>query len=375
MKYYIISGEASGDMHAANLMHELNKLDTSAQYRCWGGDLMHAQGGEVVKHYRDLAFMGFAEVVMNIRTISQNLSFCKKDILTFKPDAIVLVDYPGFNLRIAKFAKQNGFLVYYYISPQIWAWKKSRVHQIKKNIDKVFCILPFEADFYAKYKYTADYVGHPLLDEIRKHNLVSISSTLEELKQKDSRPIIALLPGSRKQEISKILPSMVAIVDSFPQFQFIVSGVKWQPEQLYHTAMGGRTLPILWGDTYYLLQNSYAAIVTSGTATLETALFNVPQVVLYKANSVSYRIAKQIVKGIDYISLPNLIMSKRVVTELIQHDCNSEKIQHELKQITENPIARNKMLEDYHQLHQKLGDGNASLKTAKLLYDHLLFDK
>ncbi len=375
MKYYIIAGEASGDMHAANLIAELNKLDAKPEYRCWGGDLMQAQGAEVVKHYRDLAFMGFAEVLMNLRTINNNLNFCKKDIIDYKPDALILVDYPGFNLRIAKFAKQHGILVYYYISPQIWAWKKSRVHQIKRNMDKVFCILPFEADFYAKYNYKADYVGHPLLDELRKHDKISTSTELEKLKAADSRPIIALLPGSRKQEISKILPSMVAIIDSFPQYQFIISGVKWQSEELYRSKMGNSKTPILWGDTYHLLQNSYAALVTSGTATLETALFNIPQVVLYKANKASYVIAKQIVKGIEFISLPNLIMNRLVVTELIQGECNVEKITSELQKITENQTSRDKMLADYNELHEVLGNGNASLKTAKLLYQHLLFDK
>jgi lipid-A-disaccharide synthase len=288
-----------------------------------------------------------------------------------------LVDYPGFNLRIASFAKLHGIKVFYYISPQIWAWKKSRVHTIKKNIDKVFCILPFEKDFYAKYDYNADYVGHPLLDALRKyHDAKSdASAELVSLIEKDSRPIIALLPGSRKQEISKVLPQMIAATDAFPQYQFVIAGVKWQPVELYKKAMNNKDIPIIWGETYSLLKQSYAALVTSGTATLETALFNIPQVVLYQANSISYIIAKQIVKGISYISLPNLIMDKLVAVELIQNECNPEMIITELEKITVNQEYRQKMLSDYEQLAQKLGNGNASLKTAKIIYEDLSLSK
>lgn len=377
MKYYIIAGEASGDMHASNLMHELSNIDTDCNFRCWGGDLMESAGGKIVKHYRDLAFMGFAEVAMNIRTIAKNISFCKQDILIFKPDVLILVDYPGFNLRIASFAKKEGIKVFYYISPQIWAWKKSRVHKIKRDVDKVFCILPFEKDFYATYNYNADFVGHPLLDALRKHRneLFTKSSEIDTLIKADSRPIIALLPGSRKQEISKVLPAMCSVVSSFPQYQFVIAGVKWQPKALYQEAMQETSIPIIWGETYPLLQNSYAALVTSGTATLETALFNVPQVVLYQANNISYIIAKQLIKDISYISLPNLIMNKKVVTELIQRDCNRLKIVDELTKITLNLTTRNQVLDDYKLLNDKLGNGNASLKTAKLIAEALLKDK
>lgn len=377
MKYYIISGEASGDLHASNLMHELSVLDPQADYRCWGGELMEAQGGNVVKHYRDLAFMGFAEVLLNIRTIAKNLKFCKEDILSYQPDVLILVDYPGFNLRIASFAKKHGFKVYYYISPQIWAWKKNRVHAIKRNTDKVFCILPFEKDFYAKYDYNADFVGHPLLDALRKYHdaRISPSEDLSRLRESDSRPIIALLPGSRKQEISKVLPVMAATADKFPQYQFVVAGVKWQPEELYLNAIGARKIAIVWGETYPLLQLSYAALVTSGTATLETALFNIPQVVLYQANGISYAIAKQIVKGISYISLPNLIMDRQIVVELIQKDCSLDRVSSELEKITMNSEARDAMLRNYDLLAEKLGSGNASLKTAKLMFEGLKFNK
>ncbi len=371
MRYYIIAGEASGDMHAANLMYELNKLDTNADYRCWGGDLMEAQGGTIVKHYRDLAFMGFAEVAMNIKTIAKNLSFCKQDVIDYHPDVLILVDYPGFNLRIAEFAKKQGLIVFYYISPQIWAWKKSRVHKIKKNVDKVFCILPFEEEFYSKYDYQADYVGHPLLDELRKHDHAMVYPEIEAIKSLDKRPIIALLPGSRKQEITKMLPVMANVIENFPQYQFVIAGVHWQPETLYKSAIGNKNIPIVWGQTYHLLQNSHAALVTSGTATLETALFGIPQVILYKANKVSYIIAKQLVKGIKYISLPNLIMDKEVAKELIQLDCNPKKVSEELAKISIEGSSRNVIIEDYKLLHEKLGNGNASLKTAKIIIEAL----
>ncbi|MEI6347239.1 MAG: lipid-A-disaccharide synthase [Bacteroidota bacterium] len=377
MKYYIIAGEASGDLHASNLMHELSILDSNANYRCWGGDMMETQGGNIVKHYRDLAFMGFAEVVMNIRTIARNLAFCKRDIVKFNPDVLILIDYPGFNLRIASFAKKQGIKTFYYISPQIWAWKKSRVHAIKRDIDKVFCILPFEKDFYAKYNYNADYVGHPLLDALRKYHdaKTTESPALISLKQTDSRPIIALLPGSRKQEITKVLPVMVDATKHFPQYKFIIAGVKWQPKELYQNIIGDKQIPIIWDETYSLLKQSYAALVTSGTATLETALFNIPQVVLYQANGISYAIAKQIVKGISFISLPNLIMDKAMVVELIQQECCLKNVVSELEMITTNIENREKMLIEYELLAQKLGNGNASLKTAKIIYEELSLTK
>ncbi len=368
MKYYIIAGEASGDLHASNLMQEIKQNDNLAEFRCWGGDLMQEKGGTIVKHYRDLAFMGFAEVIMNIRTIIKNIKFCKKDILNYNPDALILVDYPGFNLRVAKFAHAQGYKVFYYISPQIWAWKKSRVFSIKKNIDKMFCILPFEKDFYAKYDYKADYVGHPLLDAIKHDEIEKIENKdLNNLIVNDNRKIIALLPGSRKQEIKKLLPEMVSIANHFPDYHFIIAGVNWQPKTLYSDIVGSKNISIVYGATYHLLKNSYAALVTSGTATLETALFNIPQVVCYKANAISYRIAKMVVKGIEYISLPNLIMNRQVVKELIQKECNSENLIAELEKITINKTHREKVFQDYNDLKTKLGSGGASKKTALLI--------
>jgi len=372
MKYYIIAGEASGDMHAANLMLEILKNDPKAQFRFWGGDLMKKCGGELVKHYKDLAFMGFIEVLMNIKTILKNLKFCKKDILNYKPDAIILVDYPGFNLRIAKFAKINNFKVFYYISPTIWAWKTSRVYHIKKYIDRMFCILPFEKDFYEKYNYNADFVGHPLLDEINKpQNNFSKTDFFQNIDKK----IIAVLPGSRKQEINKILPQMVSVCDSFSEYQFVIAGVKWQPAQLYEKYLSKGNISIVYGQTYNLLKNSHAAVITSGTATLESVLFDVPQVVCYKTSTISYIIAKKLIKNIKYISLPNLINDKEVVKELIQNLCNKQSIAKELNNILNNEIYKNSMLSEYKQIVEKLGNGTASQKVAQIINNDLFSKK
>lgn len=364
MKYYIIAGEASGDLHASNLMKELHVLDAEANFRCWGGDLMKAQGAELVKHYRDLAFMGFTEVVMNIRTIFKNIDFCKKDILQHQPDVLILVDYPGFNLRIAKFAKENGLKVFYYISPQIWAWKQSRVHKIKKVVDKMFVILPFEKEFYQRFDYSVDFVGHPLLDAVaaysQQKNTLSIEST---------KPIIALLPGSRKQEIATMLPMMLSMKNHYPDYQFIIAGAPSQTKEYYQTFIGNTAVPIVFGQTYQLLQNSFAALVTSGTATLETALFSVPEVVCYKGGSISYAIAKQLVK-VKYISLVNLIMDQDIVKELIQNELNETNLKLELNKLLA-AATRTKMLTDYAVLKEKLGGSGASKKTAELMIGYL----
>ncbi|MCB0805133.1 MAG: lipid-A-disaccharide synthase [Bacteroidales bacterium] len=365
MKYYIIAGEASGDLHASNLMKELSKQDNGATFRCWGGDLMARQGGQIVKHYRDLAFMGFIEVVANLRTIMRNLSFCKQDILQFQPDVIILVDYPGFNLRIAEVAKKEGFKVVYYISPQVWAWKKSRVLKIRKYVDKMFVILPFEKDFYKTYDYDVEFVGHPLLDAIgsttdpdavdfRKHNNLN------------EKPIIALLPGSRKQEINKMLAVMLSVVKDFPAYQFVVAGAPSQERGFYESIIGSAEVHLVEGQTHRLLQNAYAALVTSGTATLETALFKVPEVVCYKGSNISYQIAKRVIDQsiIKYISLVNLIMDKEVVKELIQKDFNPTNLKNELHKITEEEDHRQRIISDYEQLAIKLGRGGASRTTA-----------
>ena len=325
MKYYIIAGEASGDLHGANLMKALFKEEPNAEVRFWGGELMQQVGGTLVKHYKDLAFMGFAEVVANLRTIFKNIDLCKKDIKAFNPDVIIFIDYPGFNMRIAKWAKKEGFDTHYYISPQIWAWKEGRIKAIKRDVNQMYTILPFEKDFYeTKHNYPVHYVGHPLLDAIETFKK-NQSVDFREVYGLDDRPIIALLPGSRKQEISKLLTEMLRIVDSYPQFQFIIAGAPSLNADFYKPFIKQENVQLILNDTYNLLNNSYAAIVTSGTATLETALFNVPQVVVYKGNEISYQIAKRVI-NLKYISLVNLIMDEQIVTELIQKECNTANI-------------------------------------------------
>lgn len=369
MKYYIIAGEASGDLHASNLMKEIKIKDPNAEFRCWGGDLMQAQGATIVKHYRDLAFMGFAEVIMNLRTIMTNLSFCKKDIAAYQPDCVIMVDYPGFNLQVAPFIKSLAIKIYYYISPQIWAWKTGRVHKIKKLVDKMFVILPFEEEFYQRYDYKVDFVGNPLLDSL--DNLPEVN--VNEIKQKyglDDRPIIAVLPGSRTQEIKVKLPLMLSVEKDFPDYQFVVAGAPSQPIANYK-AIAGENLKIVENQTYDLLRMSHAALVTSGTATLETALLKVPEVVCYKGNALSYEIGKRVVKNIQFISLVNLIMDREVVKELIQYDLTYENIKHELHLILNTP-KRDQILNDYDALYHKLGGVGASKRTATLIVNDLI---
>ena len=372
MQYYVIAGEASGDLHGSNLIKEILKKDSAAEVRAWGGDLMEAAGADVVKHYRDLAFMGFAEVIMNLRTILGNIKECKKDIEHFKPDAVILVDYPGFNLRIAEFVSGLGIKVYYYISPQIWAWKKGRVHKIAKLSDKIFTILPFEKAFFKKYGYDVDYVGHPLLDAIEDRD------TTEKYKQKirtefdvSDKPIIAILPGSRKQEIGVMLPIMLKQITNFPAFQFVLAAAPSFDLSYFDPFLKEYpSLKVIPNRTYDLLSISHAAMVTSGTATLETALFKIPEVVCYKANAISYQIAKRVV-DIKYISLVNLIMDEEVVTELIQGDLNQKLLKAELGKLLGNTSERASMMNKFEELINKLGSGGASAKTAELLIDDL----
>lgn len=364
MKYYIIAGEASGDLHSSNLMKALKKLDENALFRCWGGDLMKSQGADLVRHYRDLAFMGFTEVLMNIKTILGNIDFCKKDILNFMPDVLILVDYPGFNLRIAEFAKQHNIKVFYYISPQVWAWKQSRVHKIKRIVDHMFVILPFEKDFYSKFDYKVDFVGHPLLDAVHDDTLLPESPEI-----KSEKPIIALLPGSRKQEIATMLPLMLTMLRYYPQYQFIIAGAPSQSKEYYETFIGDANVKIVYNQTYRLLKQAEAALVTSGTATLETALFGVPEVVCYKGGKISYLIARQLIK-VKYISLVNLIMDKEIVKELIQNDLNEKNLKTELDKLLK-PESRKLLLENYALLKNKLGGHGASAKTAELMIRYL----
>jgi lipid-A-disaccharide synthase len=368
MKYYLIAGEASGDLHASNLMKELKKKDGTAEFRFWGGDLMQDVGGELVKHYRDLAFMGFLEVVANLKTILGNIKFCKNDILEYKPDALILIDYPGFNLRIAEFAHNAGFKVFYYISPQVWAWKKSRVHKIKRFVDRMFVILPFEKDFYAKYDYEVDFVGHPLLDMIEQLPGNDTESFVKENNLPEKR-VIALLPGSRKQEIKKMLPVMLSVTKYFDNYRFVIAGAPSVEKEFYDELTTGTDAAIVFNKTHALLRNSYAALVTSGTATLETALFEVPEVVCYKGSPVSNFIAKLVIDKeiIRYISLVNLIMGKEIVKELIQSELTPGNLKEELLKITGDETNRKRMKEDFTRLKKKLGGAGASEKTAELI--------
>ncbi|MEL1240852.1 lipid-A-disaccharide synthase [Flavobacterium flavipallidum] len=365
MKYYIIAGEASGDLHGSNLMKALIKKDPEADIRFWGGDLMQAVGGTLVKHYRELAFMGFVEVLFNLKTILNNIKICKEDILIFKPDTIIFIDYPGFNMRIAKWAKENGIKTDYYISPQIWAWKENRIKAIKRDVDKMYVILPFEKNFYEdKHHYPVEFVGHPLIDAIQNQKPFE-EATFRTQNNLDEKPIIALLPGSRKQEITKMLSVMLSVVDDFPDYQFVIAGAPSQEFAFYETFITNKNIKFISNKTYNLLKIAHAALVTSGTATLETALFKVPEVVCYKGNAISYQIAKRIIT-LKYISLVNLIMDEEVVTELIQDECNTKTIKKELSKIL-NPEYRQKLLTKYDELEQKLGGSGASEKTAQLI--------
>ncbi|TRX02449.1 lipid-A-disaccharide synthase [Flavobacterium gawalongense] len=365
MKYYIIAGEASGDLHGSNLMKALYKEDPNADIRFWGGDLMQNAGGTLVKHYRELAFMGFIEVIFNLKTILNNIKICKKDIIKFRPDVLIFIDYPGFNLRIAKWAKELGFKTHYYISPQIWAWKESRITEIKRDIDKMYVILPFEKKFYEdKHHFPVEFVGHPLIDAIQNQTPIDPSVFKKENKL-DEKPIIAVLPGSRKQEITKMLSVMLSVVNDFPEYQFVIAGAPSQEYSFYENFISNENIKFISNKTYDLLRNATAALVTSGTATLETALFKVPEVVCYKGSWASYQIAKRIIT-LKYISLVNLIMDEEVVTELIQEDCTTKRIREELKKILE-PNHRKQLLGKYNVLEAKLGGIGASEKTAKLI--------
>jgi lipid-A-disaccharide synthase len=367
MKYYIIAGEASGDLHAGNLMKAMRTKDASVEFRFWGGDHMTEVAGAPVKHIKELAFMGFVEVVANLRTILGNIKFCKKDILAYKPDALILVDYPGFNLRIAQWAKTQGIKVFYYISPQVWAWKQKRVHKIKKVVDQMFVILPFEQAFYAKFGMEVEFVGHPLLDAIDNYQAQLENVDLREKHQLDQRPIIALLPGSRIQEVKKKLPIMLNSIVDREKYQLIIAGAPSLEVDFYNQFTDGQSnIRIIHGATYDILSLATAALVTSGTATLETALFRVPQVVCYKGSPISYAIAKQLVK-IDFISLVNLILDREAVKELIQSECNEQNIQHELELILPEGKKRAKILADYDKLIELLGKGGASDRVAELI--------
>ncbi|SMG30204.1 lipid-A-disaccharide synthase [Arenibacter troitsensis] len=373
MKYYIIAGEASGDLHGSNLIKALKKEDSDADIRCWGGDLMKAAGGNLVKHYKEMAFMGFLEVITNINQIFKNIAFCKADISQFNPDVIVFIDYSGFNLRIASWAKKNQFKTNYYISPQIWASREGRIHKIKRDIDAMHVILPFEKEFYEKkHHYPVNFVGHPLIDAIGEVPRIDDKKFREAHNLDLQKPIVALLPGSRKQEVQKMLTIMLSVTKSFPKFQFVIAGAPSLDLEFYQPFLKSTQVSLISNKTYDLLSLSYAALVTSGTATLETALFKIPQVVCYRANWISYQIAKRIIT-LKFISLVNLIMDKEVVKELIQDDLNTKNLTQELDKILNGP-ERKKQFEAYYELEKKLGGKGASEKAASLIIQSAQLD-
>jgi len=370
MKYYIIAGEASGDLHASRLIRAIKANDSLADFRVWGGDLMQREGAVVVKHYRDLAFMGFAEVLANIHTILGNMKFCKQDILAYEPDAVIFVDYPGFNIPMAKFAKENGLITIYYISPQVWAWKEKRVKTIREVVDKMLVILPFEKDFYKIWNYEADYVGHPLIEIIDGFKQTNVASSIkEELGIGHEKKIVALLPGSRKQEIHKKLPIMLEVTKRFPDIHFIVAQAPALPDEMIKAYTDAfPNVGLLKGETYKLLSIANAALVTSGTATLETALFGVPEVVCYKGSDISYEIGKRLIK-VPYISLVNLILNKQVVDELIQNQLTPDHIEKSLEKILFDSNEISRIKEDYKNLHSLLkAGGAASTQAAEIIH-------
>ncbi|NLC50511.1 MAG: lipid-A-disaccharide synthase [Bacteroidales bacterium] len=374
MKYYIIAGEASGDLHASNLMQAIKEKDENAEFRFFGGDLMQQVGGTLVKHYRELAFMGFVPVLLNLKTILRNLEICKKDIVKFVPDVVILVDYPGFNLKIAKYLKQNTSIpVTYYISPKIWAWKEYRIKDFKKYVDQMLCILPFEVDFYKKHNYPVSYVGNPTVDAIEKRE--DKDQTFQEfieLHKLDDKPIIAILAGSRKQEIEDNLPHMLKAIEVFKSHQVVIAGAPGIDKSFYNKTLQNNNATLLFGQTYNILSQANVALVTSGTATLETALLNVPQVVCYKTPipKLVYWVFKNMLHT-PYISLVNLIANKKVVRELFAKFFSVENIHDEIEKLLFDPKYRKNMLSEYKLIQEKLGTENASNKAAKLIYDRL----
>lgn len=372
MKYYILAGEASGDLHASNLIREISKIDPQAQFRGFGGDLMERAGMTVLKHYRDLAFMGLMPVIMNIRTIRKNFRVCQDDLLAFRPDVLILVDYPGFNLRMAKFAKEHGIRTFYYISPKIWAWKKRRVYRVKAYVDELFAIFPFEADFYKQFDYPVNYVGNPLLDAILEKKPEPDFSKFYAENQLSEKPVLALLPGSRRGEISVLLPTMLEAAAHFPEFQCVIAGAPNIPDDYYRHFMANSKVPVVWNKTYEILVHSKVAIVSSGTATLETALLNVPQVVVYQLTpNWLFKYLKKFFLKSKWVSLVNIILGREAVTELIQSDFTLRNVVKELTKIVQNPEYEARMLSDYRDMRAKLGEPGASKRAAELMVKKL----
>lgn len=365
MKYYLIAGEASGDLHGASLMKEIKLLDAQAEFRFWGGDLMAAEGGTMVSHYKERAYMGFFEIIKHLPQVFMNISKCKKDILEYRPDKVIFIDYAGFNLRIAPFVHSKGIETHFFISPKLWAWNEKRVTKVKKCIDRMYTIFPFETEFYEKHQYSQSlYVGNPLKDYILKFKA---NPDFREQNGLDERPVVAILPGSRTQEIERMLPIMLTVCSYFPEYQFVIAGAPNFNEQYYKDYLLDEEVTVVYGNTYELLKISQAALVTSGTATLETALFGVPQVVCYKTGAFNYFLAKRLIK-LKFISLVNLIMDKEIVKELIQDDLTYLQLRAELDKILHGSKNRKLLLDDYHHLQETLGPVGACKRTANAIY-------
>lgn len=367
MKYFFVAGERSGDLHASNLIKALIQNDREATFRGFGGDYMQSAGMQLLLHYNKMAFMGFLEVFRNLPAIRRYMQQCKQEVLKFRPDALILIDYAGFNLRIARWAKEQGIKVFYYISPKVWAWNQKRALKIKASVDHMFVIMPFEQEFYARYDYKVDFVGNPILDAIRSFEPDPEFQEKEGLAEK---PIIAILPGSRRQEIESMLVFMLELIPAFPSYQFVVAGIENMPREYYTAALEHPEARVVFDKTYSLLSHSKAALVTSGTATLETALFEVPQVVCYKTSWVSYQIARRLIK-VEYISLVNLIAAKEVVRELIQENLNATQLRNELAAIIPGGTKRPLQLQAYKDLKEQMGEGSASETTAALILQYL----
>ncbi len=369
MRYYLIAGERSGDLHGSNLIMAIRKRDGRGEFRGFGGDYMKEAGMQLSVHYEKLAFMGFVAVLANIRTISKNLDFCKKDILSFEPDVIILIDYAGFNMRIARFAKQQGLRVFYYISPKVWAWNTQRAWKLKANVDRMFCILPFEKEFFKSFDWEVDYVGNPVLDAVKSFR--AAPDFLERHQLTNTKPIVALLPGSRKIELERMLPVMAEVVRKNPHYQFVVAAVRSLPEYLYKPLRDIDSVQFVYDNTYDLLSVARAAIVTSGTATLETALFKVPQVVIYRAAAIEYAIGSRFIR-VKFISLVNLVANREVIKEFVQHDMTVENIDAELQQLVAEGAHRKEVIEGYQEVYNKLDIGSASENAAELMVSGLL---
>lgn len=374
MRYYLVAGEASGDLHGSNLIKGLKIRDQQAEFRCWGGDLMQEAGATLVKHYKECAIMGFVEVLLKLNQVTRNLKECKKDIEAYAPDVLILIDYPGFNFRIAEFAKKRGIRVFYYIAPKVWAWKESRVHKLKAYTDKLFIIFPFEVEYFKKWGIDAVYKGNPLLDSIDNYKYAQESreAFFRRTGLSPEKPMIALLAGSRKSEINYLLPRMIRVAEKFPQHHFVLAGAP-SIEQSYYDALledSGVKIDILSGETYSILRHAEAAIVSSGTASLEAALLKTPQVVCYGGNEITYQIAKRLVK-LTYVSLANLIMNRGLFKELLQHDCTPEQITREMQQLLHNQPYREKMIADYEEVRRILGGKGASEQVAAAMLEEL----